>query len=93
MSVGKAFDLVAERKQTSYRRIGDRGVEVGYEITVRNQKREKVTAIVQERIFGDWIISDENVQGDKLDATTQEYKFDVEAKGFKTIKYTSRITF
>ena len=93
LSVGKAFDLVAERKQTSYRRIGDRGVEVSYEITVRNQKREKVTAIVQERIFGDWIISDENVQGDKLDATTQEYKFDVEAKGFKTIKYTSRITF
>ena len=93
LSVGKAFDLVAERKQTSYRRMGDRGVEVSYEITVRNQKREKVTAIVQERIFGDWIISDENVQGDKLDATTQEYKFDVEAKGLKTIKYTSRITF
>jgi hypothetical protein len=93
LSVGKAFDLVAERKQTSYRRIGDRGVEVSYEITVRNQKREKVTAIVQERIFGDWIISDENIQGDKLDATTQEYEVDVEAKGFRTIKYTSRITF
>jgi len=93
LSVGKAFDLVAERKQTSYRRIGDRGVEVSYEITVRNQKREQVTAIVQERLFGDWIISDENIQGDRLDATTQEYKFDVEAKGSKTIKYTSRITF
>ena len=52
-----------------------------------------MTAIVQERLFGDWIISDENIQGDRLDATTQEYKFDVEAKGSKTIKYTSRITF
>lgn len=93
LSVGKAFDLVAERKQTSYRRIGDRGVEVSYEITVRNQKREKVTAIVQERIFGDWIISGENIRGERLNATTQEYKFSVEAKGFKTIKYTSRITF
>jgi len=93
LSVGKAFDLVAEREQTSYRRLGDRGVEVSYEITVRNQKHEQVRATVQEQMFGDWIISDENMKGKRLNASTLEYQFDVKAKGSKTIKYTARITY
>ncbi len=93
LSVGKAFDLVAERRQTAYRRIGDKGIEVSYEITVRNQKRENVSAIVQERMFGDWIISGENLKGVRLDAATYEFKFDVKAKSARTIKYTARMTY
>lgn len=73
--------------------MSDRGLELGYEITVRNHKRETVNVTVNERIFGDWFIIDENINGEKLDASTQQYNFDVKRKGSRTFSYTARITY
>ena len=38
LHIGNAFDVVCERKQTDYRRLGDRLWEVAYEIRLRNHK-------------------------------------------------------
>src|SRR5262249_54524636 len=36
---GDAFDLVGERKQTSYQKLGDRAAQESFEIKVRNHKK------------------------------------------------------
>jgi len=93
LSVGKAFDLIAERKQTAYRRIGDRGVELAYEVTVRNHKPGNATVTLDERLFGDWFISDESRKGEKIDSSTQRYTMNVPGKGSQTLSYTVRVNY
>src|ERR1700726_3906567 len=54
LHIGNAFDIVAERKQTDYKRLSDRLYEFEYEITLRNHKDIPVTIEVNEPIGGDW---------------------------------------
>ncbi len=54
LSVGKAFDIVAERKQKSFNVISNCIYEMEYEIFLRNHKEEDITVKVIEPIGGDW---------------------------------------
>src|SRR5216683_6227495 len=54
LHIGNAFDIVAERKQTDYRKLSDRLYEFEYEITLRNHKAGPITVEVNEPIGGDW---------------------------------------
>ncbi len=56
VSVGRAFDLVAERRQTAFQRIGRDVYESEYELVLRNRKTEDVTITVIEPIGGEWEI-------------------------------------
>ena len=52
--IGNAFDVVAEHKQTDYKRIDTHTWEMEFEITLRNHKDGPVTVQVNEPIGGDW---------------------------------------
>ncbi len=52
--IGNAFDIVAERKQTDYKRIDGHTWEMEFEITLRNHKDAPVVVEVNEPIGGDW---------------------------------------
>ncbi len=54
LHIGNAFDIVAERKQTDYKKLSDRLYEFEYEITLRNHKDVPITVEVNEPIGGDW---------------------------------------
>ncbi len=54
VSVGRAFDLVVERRQTAFQRIGRDVSESEYELLVRNRKDEDITLTVIEPVGGDW---------------------------------------
>lgn len=56
LSVGKAFDVVAERKQKDFKSISNCVYEMEYEIVLRNHKAEDITVKVVEPIGGDWTI-------------------------------------
>src|SRR5208337_2937840 len=43
LHIGNAFDVVAERKQTDFQRLGPHNVEVEYEISLRNHKPDPIT--------------------------------------------------
>ncbi|XOV87667.1 MAG: DUF4139 domain-containing protein [Pseudomonadota bacterium] len=92
-TTGKAFDLVAERTQKSWRRLGDRAAEVTYEIALRNAKREGATLVLQEKLYGDWSIVSQTADGAKLDSTTQQYIIDLKAGESRTFTYTARTVF
>lgn len=89
---GQAFDLIAERSQSSFRRVGENAMDVGYKIDVTNRKEEKVSVTVRERIFGDWTILQQSHKGDRVDSGTLDFTLDVEPGSQETLTYLVRIT-
>src|ERR1700751_3837218 len=68
IKIGNAFDVVAERKQTDFKKIADRVYEMAFEITLRNHKDAPVTVQVNEPIGGDWDILSSTYDAKKTDA-------------------------
>lgn len=68
LKTGEAFDVVAERVQTDYRRVTSRRHESSWEITLRNHKKEPVTVSVIENFFGNWKVLNSSQQYEKVDA-------------------------
>ncbi len=54
LQLGAAFDVVGERKQTSFKRLGDRAYEETNEVRVRNRKDETITVKVPCQVYGDY---------------------------------------
>ena len=90
--VGRSFDVVATRKRTNYRRISDRSFEESFEIEVRNRKDVPTTVNVLERHYGDWKVTQKNMDFEKLDATTMQFVLNMKANTTQTVKYTVQTT-
>jgi hypothetical protein len=95
LKVGNAFDVVGERKQTSYS-LNANGHEIieTIEITLRNHKTEPVKVVVQERMFRwtNWQFVGEAPAYEKLDARTLHFPVTIAKDGEQTIKYTVKYT-
>ena len=91
LTVGKAFDVVAERKQTDFRRISNRVSETQYEVEVRNRKDEAITVRVVEHPRGDWEIIEKSHDFEKKDAFTVEFPLRLPADGTVKLIYRVRI--
>lgn len=85
--IGDAFDLVGERKQTSYTRPSDREERSSYEVSLRNHKDTKVTITAVEHSHGQWKIRESSHPYVKKDSTTFEFTVDVPARGEVKITY------
>lgn len=93
ITVGKAFDLVAERTELATRAIGPRDREVDVQIELRNRKeREDVTIVVQEDLYGDWRILKADHEYTRKSATRIEFAVPVKAGTTETVNYTVRYT-
>ena len=90
--VGDAFDIVGERVQTDFKKLGDRALEESYRITLRNHKDEDVEVRVVEHMFrwSEWEIVEESDEHEKLDAQTVEWRVTVPADGEAEVTYTVR---
>lgn len=53
LTLGNAFDVVAQRRQTDFRSF-DKTTESAFEVRLRNHKEEPVAVEVIENIDGDW---------------------------------------
>lgn len=91
--IGRAFDLSATRKQTTFRRLGDRSVQVAYEIEVANSKKTSETVILEEKMSGDWEVVNQSQKGSRTDSTTYEFKLKVPAGGRASVSYEVRINY
>jgi len=90
LTMGNAFDLVAERRQTEYRRF-DSVSESAFEVTLRNHKETSVTVTIQERLGGDWEMLSHSHPFIKESAFGVVFEVPVEAKGAATLKYRVRV--
>ncbi len=88
---GNAFDLVGERKQTSYNVDNSRRIlDESFEIKLRNHKKEPVEIRVVEHLYrGDnWQITTYSDPFLKKDAHTIEFLVQVKPDEEKTVTYT-----
>ncbi len=96
IKLGKAMDLVGERKRIDFTRSDDYSrIDATYEIRVRNHKREAATIRVRESMDqnrGAWAITEENVVHEKRDAHTVDFVLTIPAGGEQKIRYSVRYT-
>lgn len=90
--IGDAFDVIGEYKRTNYSKIADNVIEESFEVKIKNHKETAVDVKVMDHAWGDWKITQSNVESTKKDATTIEFPVNVPANGEKTITYTIRVT-
>ena len=93
LHIGNAFDIVAERKQTDYKKFSDRVYEMEYEITLRNHKDIPVTMEVNEPIGGDWEMVSSTYKFDKTAAFAAQFQVPVDKDGTSVLKYRVRIRY
>ena len=91
LHIGNAFDVVAERKQTDFQRLGPHNVEVEYEISLRNHKPDPITVFVNEPIGGDWTMLNSTFKFEKTAAFAARFTVPVAADSEALLKYRVRI--
>ena len=93
LTVGNAFDIVAERRQQDYQRVSDRVHRATHAITLRNHKDEDVTVRVQEMVGGDWEVLKNSHPYAKLGAQALEFAVNVPRDGETVVTYTVQVTY
>ena len=93
IKMGEAFDVVGERVQKDWKRIGSNLYEIEWEITLRNHKKEAVTVEVIEPMPGDWEILRSTQPHEKVEAFTARWKIPVPKEGVATLGYRTRVRF
>ena len=91
IKIGEAFDVVGERIQTDYKRLGSNLFEVAFEVSLRNHKEEDIKVLVEEPIPGDWEMLSNSHPFEKLQAHL--IRFDVPIGKDKEVKVKYRIRF
>jgi hypothetical protein len=93
--MGDAFDLIAHRKQTDYKRLPHQGRfdnvhETAHELEIRNAKTDAVTVRVLEPLPGDWEILRSSHPCQKVEAGKGLFLVQVPAEGSATLTYRVR---
>ena len=88
--IGNAFDVVAERKQTDYKKIDTHTWEMEYEITLRNHKETPIVVQVNEPIGGDWEMLSSSYKYTKTGAFAAQFDVPVEKDGTAVLTYRIR---
>lgn len=91
IKIGEAFDVVGERTQTDYKRLGSNLFEVAFEVSLRNHKKEDIKVLVEEPIPGDWEMLSNTHSFEKLSAHL--IRFEVPVAKDKEVKVKYRIRF
>jgi hypothetical protein len=91
--IGNAFDIVAEHKQTDYKKIDNHTYEMEYEITLRNHKETPVTIEVNEPIGGDWEMLNSTFPAKKTAAFAAQFSVPVAKDGTAVLKYRVRVRY
>lgn len=87
LTLGQAFDVTAERRQTSFAHPSEKSTELGQEITLHNAKDKPVTVTVVETMAGDWRILEESDPHEKAGASAARWRIEVPAEGVHKLTY------
>lgn len=89
IKLGEAFDVVADRRETSWRALGNCASESEWEIQLRNHKDSTESVEVNEPVGGDWEILSSSLPATKKDSKT--FTFDVRLAPRSETKLTYRV--
>jgi hypothetical protein len=87
---GSAFDITCFEKRTSERRINDNKHEYSKEVTISNHKKESVTVLFDENIFGNWTIKSDTGHK-RINANTARFEMNIGAGKTVVLKFTTTV--
>jgi hypothetical protein len=90
ITLGQAFDVVAERQLMQVRQIERCVTQHDWQISLRNRKPSAVTVEVQEPASGDWQVAQSTLPAEKRDANTILFHAPVPAGGTTELRYQLR---
>lgn len=90
LNLGRAFNVTVARKQTDFKKLGDRTTEAAVTLTVKNGGEKIATVDLLESIPGDWQITEESTDH-KRDGSAATWKIDVPAGGETKVSYRVRV--
>jgi hypothetical protein len=93
LRIGRAFDVVAERKQIDFEKIATNVYEVEYEVVLRNHKATPITVEVNEPVGGTWRVLRSTHPYAKTDAFAAQFMIPVSADGSTRLNYRVRVTY
>ena len=91
VKLGDAFDVVGERTQKEWRKLGAGLWEVEWEIALRNHKKQDQTVTVIEPVPGDWTVLSSTHTFEKPEAHTLRFSIPVPKEGAAKLVYRVRI--
>jgi hypothetical protein len=91
IKLGEAFDVVGERTQKEWRKLGPGLWEVEWEISLRNHKKQDQTVTVIEPVPGDWQVLHATHAFEKPEAHTLRFSIPVPKEGAAKLVYRVRI--
>lgn len=89
LTLGRAFDITAERTTTDTRRDGQ-AREIERELVIENARSEPVTVRVVESMPGDWTMLSASADHEKVDAQRAAWSLEVPAEGETRLTYRVR---
>lgn len=89
VKLGEAFDVVADRTETSFQAVSNCINESSWEIKLRNHKDTAETVLVSEPAGGDWTIVSSSLPSTKKDSSS--FTFDVPLAARSETKLTYRV--
>ncbi len=99
LKLGEAFDITADKKQTDFQRLAagynTRGgvIESGYQMEIRNAKREPVVVTVVENVPGEWQMLQESLPSKRESAASAVWQVPVPAEGKTVLTWRVRIKY
>ncbi|NLA90285.1 MAG: hypothetical protein GX843_01395 [Synergistaceae bacterium] len=91
LTVGEAFDVVAERRQTNYKKLAEKLIETSWELTVKNRKKdEAATVSFLESAYGDWEVISSTGKYEKTAAFALRFDVTAGPDEEKTVEFTLR---
>ena len=91
IKLGDAFDVVGDRTQKEWRKLGPGLWEVEWEISLRNHKKQDQTVTVIEPVPGDWQVLHATHAFEKPEAHTLRFSIPVPKEGAAKLVYRVRI--
>ena len=91
--IGNAFDIIAERKQSDFKKIANNVYEMEFEITLRNHKDAPITVEANEPIGGSWEMLSSSYKFTKTAAFAAQFQVPVDKNGTSVLKYRVRVTY
>ncbi len=99
LKLGWAFDITADKTQTDFQKLAGAynshgGVlESGYQMEIRNAKRENVVVTVVEFLPGEWQILQESLAHKQVSAGSVVWKVPVPAEGKTVLTWRVRVKY
>lgn len=91
VKLGEAFDVVADRKQMTWKSLGSCRSESSWEIKLKNHKDVAERVEIVEPASGDWEILQSSHEARREDAKTFVFDVDVPARGETKVTYWVRV--